>query len=216
MGSRQRVLRRRARLAWMLGGSLMIGSVVVVVLVWTFPFNLPGAFLLSPALFSSSLILFAFGIGGAGSITARRPLGTLALTALAVWEVASASAASLLPSAFGAPTESFFAAAVLAGLIDAAVRCALGVIAVVQIARAGVLPRPWNWAPAWALAAVAAAWLVQTVLGALPASSAMPAIGQGWLEGLARGCATTFLGALAIFLAKRPLTPHVDGNKPTA
>ena len=68
-----------ARLAWVIGGALLIATVVVSTpLSWYF-----GGGVITAVLFAAALLVFAFGIRGSGSVTGRRPLGTAALVVLA-------------------------------------------------------------------------------------------------------------------------------------
>src|SRR6187431_314560 len=65
----------RARRAWLVGGVLLIAATVLGLVLSPIGLGIVGD------------VVFAFGIRGAGSVTARRPLGTTALTVLAVWAV---------------------------------------------------------------------------------------------------------------------------------
>ena len=68
-----------ARHAWVIGGALLMGSVVVSAPLSPYF----GGGVIKAALFAAALVVFAFGIRGSGSVTARRPLGTTALVVLA-------------------------------------------------------------------------------------------------------------------------------------
>ena len=70
-------------LALLIGGGLLLASVVITVIA--LPPLLPYAEMVGPALFSAALLVFAFGVRGEGSVTARRPVGTITLALLAVW-----------------------------------------------------------------------------------------------------------------------------------
>lgn len=91
------------------------------------------------------------------------------------------------------------------------------VLACVQIARAGVVPMPWNWAPTWALIASVTAGVVPAFLFA----SASPGGTQGYAEVavliavlgfLAR---TLGLGIVALVLSARVRSEGVDVYRPT-
>ncbi len=64
------------RRAWIIGGVLLIGSVAFGVIVQPVTSATAGTGLIGVAFYSASLLVFAFGIRGSGSVTARRPLGT--------------------------------------------------------------------------------------------------------------------------------------------
>lgn len=73
-----------ARRAWFIGGVLLLATVVLGVALQPAVSLIVDGGTIGTTLFSASLLVFAFGIRGSGSVTARRPLGTAALTALAV------------------------------------------------------------------------------------------------------------------------------------
>jgi hypothetical protein len=96
------------------------------------------------------------------------------------------------------------------GYIDTFVEFAVALVAVMQIARAGVVPSPWNWAPAWALVAMTVPWLLtQIVLAGATQETASTAIffvsGVGGIIGVG---STIFLGVLAIVLSDRLSRTH--------
>lgn len=189
-----------ARRAWILGGILLIAATVVVGVPAPVLWSVPGAEFAGPALFSAALLVFAFGLRGAGSVTARRPLGTVALVLLAVWTFADGLLWRLAPlDALSMDQQA------LLGISVPAVTAALATVAAVQIARAGVVPRPWNWAPLWALIAVIVPSLLQMLLVAAgPGSQNQEMlIALVSLDGLVRSAAGVFLGVMAILFATR-------------
>lgn len=184
----------------MLGGILLIAATLVVGVAGPMLWSVPGAEFAGPALFSAALLVFAFGLRGAGSITARRPLGTVALTLLAVWTFADGLLWRFTP--LGAlPLDQ----QALLGTSIPLVSAALAAVACVQIARAGVVPAPWNWAPTWVLIAVVVPSLLQMLLVAAgPAPSSQDVlIALVGLDGLVRAAGGVFLGIMAILLASR-------------
>lgn len=193
-----------ARTTWVIAGSLMIASVLVAVILPSATRSIFGSYLVSAVLFSAALLLFAIGIRGSGSITARKPLGTIALGVLAVWLLADASLNDVMYSA-----DLPDGVSTLFGWGDALVQFVAALIAVVQIARAGTLPHPWNWAPTWALAALTAVWVVSRVvsIGASEGSIDMILLVLNF-ESLVRSAAPVFLGVMAIVLANRPRRPQ--------
>ncbi|MET3770236.1 hypothetical protein ABIB15_002944 [Marisediminicola sp. UYEF4] len=168
----------------------------------------PGGGTLSTVLFSAALLIFAFGIRRAGSITARRPLGTAALTVLAVWLLLDLALAGVVASSISSDTAP---TAVLAfAYVNVFVQFLLALVAVMQIGRLGVVPSPWNWAPAWALAAVSASWLLTQVLGALGTTQGAIGLSNALmsLESLTRTGGTVLIAVLAIVLADRMNRPQ--------
>jgi hypothetical protein len=182
---------------WVAAGILLIvATLLPLVLRTAAPMNpIPGADIFDVLLFAVALGLFALGRPG---VTARRPLGTIALLALAVWSVG----AMVVWSVAAVPLAQ--SSGMLTSIVDDVVRLALAIVAVVEIARAGVVPRPWHRAPLWALVAVA---VPQIVVFGLTVS---PNTAQTGIDLLPVSIATTliapvFLGVLAIVLGVRPL-----------
>lgn len=199
---------RQRRRTWMLGGALFAASALIGLALRSV---LLQSQLVPDLLFVAGVVVFAIGLGRAGSVTARRPLGTTALVALAVWLlVASPLQQLLLPMAVtfdDADGRGYFQLINMVGMTIQVVALALAIIAVVQIGRIGVVPKPWAWAPLWALGAVIVA---RTLLsGMLP----MPALAYDQqalgvlfgLAGLLVAASIAFLGVLAMILAVRPV-----------
>ncbi|MFC4137869.1 MULTISPECIES: hypothetical protein [unclassified Microbacterium] len=193
------VQRRRT---WMTGGVLLLASVLIQLVTNTMPGVWTGV--LPQLLFAASLVIFAIGLGRGGSITARRPLGTGALIAFAVWDLVWPRWLMNLFAYPGTDDEEYFAAMRMLGTTGQVVALILVVIAVMQIGRIRVVPRPWNWAPLWALAAVVAVQVLQNIIVV-----ASFAVGQAALLAvsglftLISIAATGFLGVLAIVLSTR-------------
>ncbi|WP_129590389.1 hypothetical protein [Cryobacterium aureum] len=189
-----------ASLALLIGGGLLLASVVITVIAQ--PTLFPYAGMVAPALFSAALFVFAFGVRGVGSVTARRPVGTIALVLLAVWLLLGSVLYGVIGDDFSNAPTLFLAFA----YADSLVRFALAVVAVMQIARLGAVPAPWNWVPAGIVAAVAVTWLLLQVLGGGSPTIYGPNL-VTWLlmglDGLARIGGTVLLGVIAIVLADR-------------
>ena len=192
-----------ARLAWILGGSLLIGSVVIAIVVQPVTGLFVVGNLLGTVMASAALLLFALGVRRAGSVTARRPLGTTALTVLAVWALlVIVLHATLFSAELPVSTLTSFS------YLDLLVQFTAALIAAIQIARAGVVPGVWKWAPTWALAAAAAPTVFGqivslTVTNPLPVATTVMAVERmGWIAG------PVFLGVLAIVLANRTTRPQ--------
>jgi hypothetical protein len=192
-----------AQRAWFIGGALLLATVVLTVADQPALSQIVNGPLIATALFSAALLVFAYGVRGAGSLTARRPLGTAALTVLAVWSLLESVLTGLLPSGF--PNDAIPSTLLLFGYVDSLLRFAVALGAVVQIARVGALPPPRNWAPAVALAAVCIPWLLGQI-GAVGASHGEPTtlmLAIGAMDGVGRIDSTVFLCVLAIVLADR-------------
>ncbi len=150
---------------------------------------------------AAALVVFAIGFGAAGSVTARRPLGTIALLALAAWEVLS----PLLWTVFagiliGASFESLSTLDILTRVLS----LIFAMIAVWQIVRVAVIPRPWNWAPLWALAAFVAAQVLPYLAEATGIRDQETLVLMHGFAGVVLLAGNLFLGVLAIMLAVRP------------
>ncbi|WP_129586626.1 hypothetical protein [Microterricola viridarii] len=203
------------RRAWTIGGALLIAATLFSLAWW--PVLLPGEAIgpISTAAHALALLIFTFGLGGTGSVTARRPLGTAALAAFAVLLVAS----QLFWSTLGTGND-------LAGLwmelrlVDSFVQFVVAAIAVILIARAGVVPQPWNWAPGWVLAALAAVWLLSQLIrvnigaGRGPNPDAQTiALMLSSLDTLLRAVGPVFLGVIAIVLGDRSARTVVSESR---
>lgn len=204
--------RSASRRAWVLGGALLLASVVIGLAVQPGTVIATGSGILQKVLFSASLLVFAFGVRGRGSVTARKPLGTWAMTVLAIWTLLVPLLENLYFSREhpSAPLLAF-------GYIDSFVRFAAAIVAVVQIARVGVVPRPWNWAPTWALGAIAAAWLTDAVaIGSMQDGQQVALAILVSLGTLVHVGSAGFLGILAIVLANRSSGQRTVAVYPTS
>ncbi|GAA2090709.1 hypothetical protein GCM10009840_32210 [Pseudolysinimonas kribbensis] len=188
------------RPAWIAGGVLLILSVVVgYALQWIDP--LPVGISLTSIAWAAGLLVLAFG---RPSVTARRPLGTAALAVLAIWSVAAGVVWDLIARTIDQSDPG--GAGTAFGLVDTLGAFVLAAIAVVQIARIEVVPRPWRWAPAWVLAAVSVVWLINQLAGVTLRENVV-AIAGGLvaLDAVARIGGVLLLGALAIGLGSAVL-----------
>lgn len=187
--------------AWFVGGVLLLSTVVFSVATYsTVSMTLGGV--LTTTLFAGALLLFAYGFRRSESVTGRRPLGTAALTLLAVWVLCGAILTDILavgfPDAMG-PVLSVF------GTVNVFVQFGLSLIAVVQIGRTGVVPLPWRWMPAYVLAGLTIVWVLTSIVVA----TADQETANGFVllisvvDGLVRVGGTVLLGVGAIVLADR-------------
>lgn len=200
------------RLAWVIGGVLLIAAMLVGVVVQYGSLLGSGGAVVAAIWFPAALLVFAFGVRGSGSVTDRRPLGTAALTALAAWVLLGQI---LLPTFRSGSVDPGLLLAL--GFIDSLVQFTLALIAVVQIARAGVVPRPWNWAPSWALAAIAVPWVLEQIIAAGAAQTQdAPFVVAAvlTLDSFVHVGSAVFLGVLAIVLANTSRSSRRAATQP--
>ncbi len=133
-----------------IGGGLLLASVALSLV----PFFGQSARVI---LFSAALLVFAFGVRGVGSVTARRPIGTAALTLLAVWLILGAVFRDV--AGFGYSNWLTSDAMKLFTNLDSFATFAIALVVVVQIARVGAVPAPWKWLPAMIRAVLVVIWL---------------------------------------------------------
>lgn len=203
---------RHARLTWIVGGSLLIAYAALrlagygIQLLW-----FPGAWYFIEALWAAALVLFAFGIRGAGSIVAKRPAGVVALVVAAVMPFVSSIVLGLLTPATLEPGYDPTLAVTVSTSLQALSLGAL-VAACVVIARAGAVPHHWRWVPLIALT-VAAVPQVIAVLVMVSTPDSYDQMGMALLltsVGLLGILAALVLGILAIVHAPRE-TPRATG-----
>lgn len=196
---------RGRRLTWTIGGIGLIASGVAgILLSATLGSSLTDtlAFLVD-ILWAGAVLVFAIGSSARDSVTARRPLGTITLILLALW-----SPAMRVVGLFQDPTDP---TPVIPWEVTTFVPLALSLVAVVQIARAGVVPRRWRWTPAIALGVHVASFAIGQLL-MMDQATAMQTIGLasalGMLGFLAR---TVGLGIIALVAAaaERPASVPV-------
>ena len=196
---------RGRRLTWTIGGVGLIGAGVAGML--------QGATLATPLtdtlallvdiLWAASVLVFAIGSSSHDSVTARRPLGTIALILLALW-----SPAMRVIGLFQDPTNP---TPIVPWEVTILVPLALSLVAVVQIARAGVVPRRWRWMPAIALGVqVASVALGQLLM--MDQATAMQTVGLASALGILGFLAGTLgLGIVALLAvaSERPASVPV-------
>lgn len=197
------------RRTWMVGGGLLAVSALLGLALRDVP--LAPIVSLSDVLFAAGAVIFAIGLGRAGSVTARRPVGTAAVIALAAWLLLASPLQQLLVPmevTFDDPAGrgGYFQLVNMIGITTEAVSLVIGIVAAVQIGRAGVVPRPWSWAPLWALGVVVASRTLLSGMLPMPGLTEDPeALGAVFgIAGFLVAAAVGFLGVLAIVLAVRP------------
>jgi hypothetical protein len=186
-----------AALTGYIGGGLLLGSLIIALV----PFVGQTA---SALIFSAALVVLAFGVRGVGSVTARRPIGTIALTLLALWNLLRAVFHNVVDFGYS----SWLTSDAMRTLTDleAFATFALALVVVVQIARVGAVPAPWKWAPAIILAVLSVIWLLLSLIPFDSASLDFPNPVLWFLtsfDSLTRMSATMLLGIIAIVLGDR-------------
>jgi len=191
---------RRPVPAWIWGGALLAASAVVPTSARAVaPAGVGvGIGIVTAVLFAASLVVFAFGLRGEGSLVARRPGGVAALLVLAV---VPPVIELLTPPAVTAEQVSQLQ---VVWYIQLAVSAAAALTAVMAVGRSGVLPHPWRWAPAWGLAIVAVATaLPQVAVVATNGRDLEALMGLFTLTSLAILAVPLALGILAMVLGAR-------------
>ena len=196
---------RGRRLTWTIGGVGLIGAGVAGMLQSaTLGSSLAdGLAATVDVLWAAALLVFAVGSSPRDSVTARRPLGTVALVLLALWSLAM-RVAGLFQDPMN-PTP------LIPWEVTTVVPLVLSVVAVVQIARAGVAPRRWRWAPAIALGVQIASLAIGQLLMMDPAT-AMQTVGLASALGMIGFLAGTLgLGIVALLAvaSERPASVPV-------
>lgn len=188
---------------WVLGGVLLLVATLLQFSTASFSVVMPGIATVSVLVFGVACIVFAVGARRDASVTARQPVGTLALILLGAWTPVAAIV-HLTQAAATLQTLQVFST------IDAVVSFALSLVAVVSIGRARTLPAPWNWAPAACLAAVTAVRVIDAALVAVPpvdAPTVAPIIAL--VAALIGAGSALGLGVVAVVLGTHPQrSPH--------
>ena len=196
---------RQATRTWTIGGIALIASGVFGMLRNGLPSTLGAHQLVgvtTDALFAIGVLLLACGLTREASIVARGPLGVTALVLVAAWPLASTLATGLVgllePQGQGP-------AWTMLGNFALIFPTAVGLIAAVQIARAGVVPSPWRWAPLWALGLHAVAWALPQLTYAAVGLAGIQLYADLFvmLGTLAFLASTLGLGVLTLVLAAR-------------
>ncbi|MBD7958143.1 hypothetical protein H9651_10880 [Microbacterium sp. Sa4CUA7] len=207
------------RKTWTLGGIGLVVCGVIGMLQYSLPFGGAALTIVPDIVFAAAVLLFAIGLSARASVVARRPLGVAALVVVALWPFVVRLAEQFLPSmdaeTFEAGMDAYRAAEgalTTVFYVDLLVSFAAALIAVVQIARAGILPQPWRWAPLWAmLAAVAGAVIPPLLLVAAGPQSGQALLGVATIVGSLGFLAKTLgLGIIALVLASRVRTGDME------
>lgn len=208
---------RRPVPAWLWGGGLLAASAALPMLGQIY-YSTPALVWAGRLLTAAALIVFAVGIRREGSIVARRPVGIVALVAMGVVP----PVIELLTPAVGSVDDSGFPQNLwllqLIGYGSLTISVAAALVAVVEIARARVVPDPWRWAPAWGLAVAAGIYVVAqvTLIAVDPQGAAelVDLLATGAVVGnvfvpLALGILAMVLGARGLTAAPAQVYPPV-------
>lgn len=202
------------RKTWTAGGIGLIACGVIGVLQSSAP-GLTGSGAISvvnDVIYAASALLFAIGFSRAASVVARKPLGVSAMVIVALWPLANSLLARLLASGVPVQTAGSGAAWTVYGYLSLLIPAAAGLLAAVQISRAGVVPSPWRHAPLWVLGAYAVTWAIPRIIFVTVRSGEIQAFADMFLMlgSLASLAGTLGLGILAIVLAARESPRSVD------
>ena len=186
--------------SWVIGGALLIGSAVLPWALGPEPAMLVTA-VIGRLLFLAAMIVFAFGLRGVGSVVAGRTLGVVALLVLG----AAPLVFGLIPLQQVEPSD--LGLLQLLGYSELAIEAAAALVAVVEIARARVIPGNWRFAPAIALVVVVLVQVIGQVVGVAAGSAGLEQAAVGLaLGGFAAAIlAPVALGIAAIALGARGL-----------
>jgi hypothetical protein len=196
------------RRSWITGGSLLLASALLTVVSSATGSTVSALNMLGAFAFTAAIVVFTLGIPDGGGLVPPRSVGAFALLLFGVWPSATAIHWTIPINYSGSMTMS-----TVLGYVEIVVPVAAGIIAVVAIARAGVVPAPWNGAPAWALGATILPPLVAEFVAV--ASPADLQAASPWLAvfGLLVSVGVPgFLGVLALLLA--PRLERVDRSVP--
>jgi len=161
---------------------------------------------------AAGVVVFAVGFSRDASVVARRPLGMTALVIAAVTPLVSDGVAIALPDALSADDPTITAISVVswAGWI---VSLAAGLVAAVQIARLGAVPRRWRWMPMWALCLTVGAAALQyiTVSVLFGAGAGQDVLVVANMIGVVAALAPTLgLGVVALIAAASERPDSID------
>lgn len=197
---------RRPVPAWLWGGGLLAASAALPMLGQSF-YGTPVLLWTARLLAAAALVVFALGVRGEGSVVARRPVGMVALFVLAIVPplIELLTPALVMPSTTSGLPDNLWLVQVM-GYGGIAIAGAAALVAVVEIARARVVPDPWRWAPAWALAAIAGTYVLSQVLIVAAGAAALETYATLLaITGAAAALVPLALGILAMVLGARGL-----------
>lgn len=162
---------------------------------------------ISPArdwLFAAAGIVFAIGLGRAGSVTGRRLVGTVSTILLVVAPLSQSFWFTLLPADDGDPNAAEDAWVLLATTYYGII-AALAVVSVVAIGLARILPSPWRWAPLWVVIWTPVTFGIGLTIFSSPAPPSLASVGASFSV-YAPAAGIAFLGVLGLVLGFRAIS----------
>ncbi|MDF2047889.1 MULTISPECIES: hypothetical protein [Microbacterium] len=158
-------MRARKR-TWRIGGILLGVAGVLTLLAGQYMLSAFALRVVIDLVWASGVLVFAVGLSRDASVVVRRPLGMTALIIVAVTPLVSDGVVLALPEVRSPDDPAAVAASVVSwgGTI---VSLAAGLVAAVQIARLGGVPRRWRLMPMWALCVSVGAAALQYALVAI-------------------------------------------------
>lgn len=194
------------RISWLVGGiGLIACGVVGVIRASTLGSSGTNTVLtlISDLLWASSILLLAVGLSREGSVVARKPLGLVSTAAVAIWPVFY----TLVRLFAVRDTPQQADAWLFWDYLSTFLPLVIGLIGAMQVARAGVVPAPWNWAPMWAFGFQSLMWVLPQLIGSASPSAFIEISSLVSALGILGFLATTLgLGVVAVALASRTRT----------
>jgi hypothetical protein len=184
----------------MLGNNFLVTPAVVVIAI------------IGDLLYTAAVLLFAIGLSRQASVVARKPLGVTAMSVVAVSPLLATLFSQLsAPSRTPDSSEEWMILTYLLLIVPAGA----GLIAAVQIGRAGVVIPPWRWAPLWVLTIHVTAWASTQILYRSLTPDTLPELsGLTTMPGtLAFLTGTLGLGILGLLIT--PHRPHTTNISPS-
>jgi hypothetical protein len=156
---------------------------------------------LGDVLWAAAILVFSIGLGREGSVVARRPVGLGACAVVALWPLV----ATLVGLIAGPENAEQAEAWVLWSYLSMVVVLASGLIAATQVARARVVPAPWNRVPLWVFGFQVLVWVIPQVVNVASPEAFIEMAPITSVFGTLGYLATTLgLGVSAVVLSRRP------------
>jgi hypothetical protein len=208
-------MRARTR-TWRTGGILLGVAGVLTLLAGQHALNGFALRVVIDIVWAIGVLAFAVGFSRDASVVGRRPLGMTALIVVAVTPLVSDAVVMALPEVRSPDDPAVVATSVVSwgGTI---VSLAAGLVAAVQIARLGTVPRRWRWMPMWALCVSVGAAALQyaTVALLFGAGAGQDVLVAANMIGVLSLLAPTLgLGVVALVAAASERPDSVDVYRP--
>ncbi|KTS55851.1 hypothetical protein NS206_14545 [Microbacterium testaceum] len=208
-------MRARTR-TWWTGGILLGVAGVLTLLAGQHALNGFALRVVIDIVWAIGVLAFAVGFSRDASVVGRRPLGMTALIVVAVTPLVSDAVVMALPEVRSPDDPAVVATSVVSwgGTI---VSLAAGLVAAVQIARLGTVPRRWRWMPMWALCVSVGAAALQyaTVALLFGAGAGQDVLVAANMIGVLSLLAPTLgLGVVALVAAASERPDSVDVYRP--